>query len=142
MGIIGDILSIIVILIIAGFLTDASKTKKFLRDKPIEQFLAPMLGEINERFYSGSGTIEKVKYNHIYLIYRKETVMFEFSIKAMILTVFVHYKWFHQDKYEAVSGTQIQFLISSDAQKEYAKLILQKALELKERQYLAVINTL
>lgn len=142
MGIIGDILSFIIILIIVGFLTDTSETKRFLREKPIEQFLAPMLEEINKQFYSGMGTVEKVKYNRIYLIYRKDTVMFEFRITAMVLNVFVHYKWFHQDKYEPVPATQVEFLASDKAQKEYAQLILQKAWELKERQYLATLSYL
>ncbi len=142
MDIIGDILSFIIILIIAGFLTDTSETKRFLRKKPIDQFLAPMLDEINKQFYSGMGTVEKVKYNRIYLIYRKDTVMFKFRITAMVLNVFVHYKWFHQDKYEPVPATQVEFLASDRSQKEYAQLILPKAWELKERQYLATLRYL
>ncbi len=140
MGTIGSILFWILILVIIAYVSDSNETKRFLRANPIELYFAPLLDTINNEFYEGLGKIEKIKYNRVLLINRKDSIMFDLQVKAMILHVLVHYKWFHQDRYEMLPvKLNIKQLDSPQIQKEIAREVIMKAKEIRARQITALL---
>ena len=98
-----SIIAIIAIFIIFGAISDNKSTKEQLREQGMLERFGDVIRKINEEFHEGKGEIIRQKYNRILLVKRTESIMFEFYYNKLILYVFVHYKWFHQDKQQMLS---------------------------------------
>ncbi len=88
-------------LIILPFAKQLMIDKQELRERPIEDRFAVLIDEINKAFLDGKGkTVYPVKSDNRWLNLHsqdKANYLFQFNYSTGHLTVYLHYKYFHQE---------------------------------------------
>ncbi len=126
----------IVFLILIGFISDMNKTKRFLRQNPLKDYIGSILETVNNAVFDGEAELREVSYKRVFLWRRHDSIYIDFWMGAGILFVEIHYRFFGADNKVVLKYHKAHEL--TDEQKQFiAREIVYTARQIRARQLAA-----